>query len=104
MIAYRENRYPTEKTCGSFFQNFSVEEVPVQKNGEKIIHVAFYLDKLKGNLAVGDAIVSPKHANMIENTGSATSNDIIELAGMMRELVKKEYGIVPTPECQLIGF
>ena len=106
IIRHRENKYPVNRTCGSFFQNFKPDELDFEINGEKQIHIAYYLDKLgvKGELAVGGAIVSPKHANMIENTGSATSNDIIELAGMMRELVKKEYGIVPKPECQLIGF
>ncbi len=104
MISYREDRYPTEKTCGSFFQNFSVEEVPVQENGEKIIHVAFYLDKLKGKLSVGDAIVSTKHANMIENKETATSADIAKLARKMQEYVRDNFNIIPKPECQLIGF
>ena len=104
MILYRETRYPTEKTCGSFFQNFSVEEVPLQKNGKKIIHVAFYLDKLKGKLSVGEAIVSTKHANMIENKRKATSADIVKLARKMQEYVNVNFGIIPKPECQLVGF
>ncbi len=104
MISYREDRYPTEKTCGSFFQNFSFKEVQVQENGEKIIHVAFYLDKLKGKLSVGDAIVSTKHANMIENKGNATSADIAKLARKMQEYISDNFKIIPKPECQLIGF
>ncbi len=102
IIRHRENKYPTERTCGSFFQNFSPDEI----NDNKQIHIAYYLDKLgiKGELSVGGAMVSHMHANMIVNTGTATSSDIINLAIKMQELVRKEYGIVPKPECQLVGF
>ena len=102
IIRHRENKYPVERTCGSFFQNFSPEEI----NDNKQIHIAYYLDKLgiKGELSVGGAMVSHMHANMIVNTGAATSADIINLAIKMQELVKDKYGIVPKPECQLIGF
>ena len=41
---------------------------------------------------------------MIVNNGNASSNDIIILAKKMQELVKKKFGIVPKPECILIGF
>ena len=75
-------------------------------NNKKIIYVAYYLDKIgvKGHLRVGDAIVSHQHANMIVNQGNATSTDIITLARTMQELVQKEFGIIPQPECRLIGF
>ena len=106
IIRHRENKYPVKRTCGSFFQNFSPDEINFEINGKKQIHIAYYLDKLgiKGELLVGGAMVSHKHANMIVNTGTATSTDIIILAKRMQALVKKEYGIVPKPECQLIGF
>ena len=106
IIRHRENKYPVERTCGSFFQNFSPDEINFEINGKKQIHIAYYLDKLgiKGELAVGGAVVSHKHANMIVNTGTATSSDIINLAIKMQELVKGKYGIIPKTECQLIGF
>ncbi len=102
IIRHRENKYPIDRTCGSFFQNFSPNEI----NDSKQIHVAYYLDKLgiKGELSVGGAMVSHMHANMIVNTGTATSADIVNLAIKMQELVKEKYGINPKPECQLIGF
>jgi UDP-N-acetylmuramate dehydrogenase len=53
---------------------------------------------------VGDAVVSYQHANMIVNKGNATAQDIITLARTMQQLVYNEYGIIPQPECQLIGF
>jgi len=106
IIRHREKRYPSKFTCGSFFRNFHPDEVTLMSNNKKMIHVAYYLDKIgvKGVLSVGDAIVSYQHANMLVNKGNATSTDIIMLARTMQELVQKQYGIIPQPECQLIGF
>lgn len=106
IIRHREKRYPSKNTCGSFFRNFHDNEVTLMSNGKKMIFVAYYLDKIgvKGQLRIGDAIVSYQHANMIVNQGNATSADIINLARAMQELVQKEYGITPQPECRIIGF
>ena len=106
IIRHRHSRYPNKNTCGSFFRNFLDHEVTLISNGKKMIYVAYYLDKIgvKGQLQVGDAIVSYQHANMLVNQGNATSGDIITLARMMQEMVKKEFGILPQPECRLIGF
>lgn len=106
IIRHRNSRYPTKNTCGSFFRNFHDQEVTLMSNGKKMIFVAYYLDKLgvKGQLQSGGAIVSYQHANMIVNQGNATSADIINLARAMQELVHKNYGIIPQPECRLIGF
>ena len=106
MIRHRAQRYPTSHTCGSFFRNFYEHEVTRMSQGKKLIYVAYYLDKIgvKGELNMGDAIVSYQHANMIVNRGTATSSDIIGLACKMQELVLDQFGILPQPECQLIGF
>lgn len=106
IIRHRVSRYPSKNTCGSFFRNFHENEVTIESNGKKMIFVAYYLDKIgvKGALSVGDAIVSYQHANMLVNRGNATTNDLITLARTMQELVHKEFGIIPQPECRLIGF
>ena len=106
IIRHRASRYPASHTCGSFFRNFLPHEVTVESNGKKMIYVAYYLDKIgvKGQLSIGDAIVSYQHANMLVNRGKASSNDLIMLARTMQQLVKDAYGIVPRPECRLIGF
>ena len=106
IIRHRLKRYPNKGTCGSFFRNFHEEEVSLLSNNKKMIFVAYYLDKIgvKGALSVGDAIVSYQHANMIVNKGKATSQDIIDLARLMQEKVLKEFGIIPQPECRLVGF
>ena len=75
IIRHRVSRYPSKNTCGSFFRNFHDHEVTLVSNGKKMIYVAYYLDKIgvKGQLTVGDAIVSYQHANMLVNRGNATS-------------------------------
>ena len=106
IIRHRAHRYPQVRTCGSFFRNFFPEEVTLKVENKKIIFVAYYLDKIgiKGTLHSGNAIVSAQHANMIVNTGNATSNDIITLAHKMQKLVLDKFSIIPKPECQLISF
>jgi len=106
IIRHRAKRYPTAFTCGSFFRNFYDHEVTLMSHGQKLIYVAYYLDKIgvKGQLSVGDAIVSYQHANMIVNKGKATTYDIIVLAQKMQKMVFDHFGILPQPECRLIGF
>lgn len=106
IIRHRNKRYPNGGTCGSFFRNFHEDEVTVTYHGKKMIFVAYYLDKIgvKGNLYAGGAMVSPQHANMLVNYNHGTSSDIITLARTMQERVYNEFGIMPQPECQLIGF
>ena len=106
IIRQRNSRYPTNRTCGSFFRNFHEHELTQVKNAKPLPFVAYYLDKLgiKGELHVGDAIVSHKHANMIENRENATSNEIIELARTMQKMAYERFGVLPQVECQLLGF
>jgi len=106
MIRTRGQRYPKSHTCGSFFRNFFPEEVTLESAGKKMIYVAYYLDKLgiKGQLSVGDAIVSYQHANMLFNKGAATTQDLITLARTMQQKVFDAYSIIPQPECRLVGF
>ncbi len=106
IIRHRVKRYPSTNTCGSFFRNFHDHEVTLVSNGKKMIYVAYYLDKIgiKGELTIGDATVSYQHANMLVNRGNATSGDIINLVRTMQQLVHDKFGIIPQPECQLVGF
>jgi UDP-N-acetylmuramate dehydrogenase len=106
IMRHRIKRYPISHTCGCFFRNFYDHEVGLEINGKKAVWVAYYLDKLgfKGSSRVGGAIVSSQHANMIVNTGNATSKDIIELAREMQRQVKEKFNLVPKVECQLLGF
>jgi len=52
---------------------------------------------------VGDAEVSPVHANFIVNRGHATSADIIGLVRKIRARVKSARGVDLEPEVLLYG-
>ena len=104
IIRHRLKRYPNGFTCGSFFRNFYPHEVAQQE--KKLIYIAYYLDKIgvKGELSIGGAHVSYQHANMIVHDGTGTTADIIALARTMQAMVQEKFGILPQPECRLLGF
>lgn len=106
IIRHRASRYPSRGTCGSFFRNFYPEEVTLESAGKKLIYVAYYLDKIgvKGALSCGDAIVSYQHANMLVNSGNATTQDLITVARTMQQKVFDQFELLPKPECRLLGF
>jgi UDP-N-acetylmuramate dehydrogenase len=92
-LAMRKSRQPlTRPTAGSVFKG-TPEGVPA----------AVYIDRcgLKGT-RIGDAIVSPKHANWIENLGHARAADVMELINLVRETVKSKDGIELETEVRLL--
>jgi UDP-N-acetylmuramate dehydrogenase len=54
-------------------------------------------------MQVGGARVSSRHANFIENTGSASAEDVQELMSRLQELVMKKFGVALEPEIELVG-
>jgi UDP-N-acetylenolpyruvoylglucosamine reductase len=54
-------------------------------------------------LAVGGARFSPKHANFVENTGSATTADVLAVMAEGRRRVHERVGIELVPEVQVLG-
>jgi UDP-N-acetylmuramate dehydrogenase len=54
-------------------------------------------------LAVGGARLSPKHANFVENTGKATTADILGVMAAARRKVYERFGVVLEPEVQVLG-
>jgi UDP-N-acetylenolpyruvoylglucosamine reductase len=54
-------------------------------------------------LAVGGARFSEKHANFVENTGDATTADVITLMAEGRRRVRERFGVELEPEVQLLG-
>jgi UDP-N-acetylenolpyruvoylglucosamine reductase len=54
-------------------------------------------------LTVGGARFSEKHANFVENTGTATTADVIELMAEGRRRVRERFGVELEPEVQLLG-
>jgi UDP-N-acetylmuramate dehydrogenase len=54
-------------------------------------------------LAVGGARLSPEHANFIENTGKATTADVLAVMAAGRRKVYERFGVVLEPEVQVLG-
>ncbi len=54
-------------------------------------------------LSVGGARFALKHANFIENTGSATTGDVIAVMAEGRRLVAEQFGVELEPEVQTLG-
>ena len=54
-------------------------------------------------LAVGGARFSPKHANFIENTGQASTADVLALMAEGRRVVRERFGVALEAEVQTLG-
>lgn len=54
-------------------------------------------------LALGGARLSPKHANFVENTGSATTADVLAVMAEGRRRVYERFGVELEPEVQVLG-
>jgi UDP-N-acetylmuramate dehydrogenase len=57
---------------------------------------------LKG-YRVGDALISPRHANFIENAGQARAADAIALMVEARRRAHEEFGVILEREVQFLG-
>jgi UDP-N-acetylmuramate dehydrogenase len=58
---------------------------------------------LKGH-RIGDAMVSPTHANFIVNVGQATAVQVVELVALIKKSVRDSNNIDLETEVQFIGF
>ncbi|MEO8198590.1 MAG: UDP-N-acetylmuramate dehydrogenase [Thermoanaerobaculia bacterium] len=81
-----------QANAGSIFKN------PPGEHAGRLLDVA----GMKG-MTVGGAQVSPKHANVIVNTGGATAADVIALMRRMRVAVAEKFAVRLEPEIVLLG-
>jgi UDP-N-acetylmuramate dehydrogenase len=54
-------------------------------------------------VAVGGARFAPKHANFIENTGTASTADVLAVMAEGRRRVQERFGVELEPEVQTLG-
>lgn len=85
------------KTFGSTFKN---PEDPIAEGRTAGLLLA---GAECNGLSVGGARFAPKHANFIENTGSATTADVVALMAEGRRRVAERFGIELEPEVQTLG-
>jgi UDP-N-acetylenolpyruvoylglucosamine reductase len=95
LVARRKDTQPTNKrTFGSVFKN---------PDGELGAGRMLELCGLKG-YRIGGAMISPKHANFIENADGATSADCVALMVEARRRAREEYGVVLEREVVLAAL
>ena len=93
LLDRRAATQPTgQPSCGSTFRN------PPGDHAARLIEAS----GLKG-YRVGGAEVSPKHANFIINTGSATADDIEALIAHVRDEVERQHGVRLQTEVHMVG-
>jgi UDP-N-acetylmuramate dehydrogenase len=94
LVARRKATQPTTKrTFGSVWKN-----PPGDTGAGRMLELC----GLKG-LRVGGALVSPVHANFIENAGGATSADCLAVMAESRRRVREEFGVDLEHEVVLLG-
>lgn len=100
ILSLRESRHPVRgKSAGCFFKNILD---PNEEFGKLPAGRLLEEAGVKG-LSVGGAEVFDKHANMIVNTGKATSKDIRQLADIMKKKVLDKFGLTLEEEVIELG-
>ncbi len=99
ILKRRQLKQPTKSlSAGCFFKNPTGTYKNEAGAAGKLIEQA----GLKGK-RIGDAQISPKHANFIINTQAASANDILALKDLIQESVLKRFGVMLEPEVEIIG-
>ncbi|MEM7648569.1 MAG: UDP-N-acetylmuramate dehydrogenase [Cyanobacteria bacterium P01_A01_bin.70] len=92
-IAQRRSTQPYHlPSCGSVFRNPSSHKAGwlIEQTGLKA-------------LQIGQAQVSPMHANFIVNVGGATAEDVLSLIRSVQDEVQDKWNILLHPEVRLLG-
>ena len=97
----RERRHAAQpqgiKTFGSTFKN------PEDARAEGRSAGLLLAEAGCNGLMLGGARFAEKHANFIENTGTATTADVIAVMAEGRRRVKERFGVELEPEVQTLG-
>jgi len=94
LVARRKATQPTNKrTFGSVFKN-----PPGELGAGRMLELC----GLKG-FALGGALVSPRHANFVENAGDATSEDCLGLLREARRRAHQQFGVDLEHEVVFLG-
>jgi UDP-N-acetylenolpyruvoylglucosamine reductase len=94
LVARRKATQPTNKrTFGSVFKN-----PPGELGAGRMLELC----GLKGH-RIGGALISPMHANFIENAGGATSADCIALMDEARRRAREQFGVELEREVAFVG-
>ncbi len=104
-------KQPWEPSAGSWFKNVndralaeSLPGLPVPLKAAGVVPAAFLSEACgcKG-LRVGQAAISPRHANFIVNLGGATAADLRAVADLMAARVLERFGVALEAEVLCVG-
>ncbi len=102
ILDLRREKHPdinTHPCAGSFFRNIE----PTSK-ADKRQAAGWFLDQAGAKqMRCGGAVVFEKHANIIINTGTATSQDVLTLSKEMAQAVKAKFNLDLIREVQFVG-
>ncbi len=98
ILAERRRKFPRKlPNCGSVFKSSPELFETVGPPGKVIEQCGF-----KGK-RLGDAEVSPLHANFIVNRGAATARDVLQLIREIRSTVMDRFGVAMDAEAKYVS-
>ena len=111
-IKERKNKIPPQPSAGCTFKNIpvtwapqeSLRKIPEEKIKGGKIPVGYLIDQcgLRG-AKIGDAQISPLHANFIVNLGKATARDVYQLINLCKDKVQDKFSLTLEEEIRYLG-
>lgn len=104
-MVYRHESQPQGiKSPGCTFRNISASDAMRIPTPNHTTSAGYLVDHagLKG-LEIGDAQISPVHANFIINRGNASARDVVYLIEQARKKVKEQFGVRLVEEIVRVG-
>lgn len=114
---YRKSHHPLEyPNCGSVFKNIKKPEevakiLHVWPDIQRLVEEKWYGKVSMGYInnrlgfsgyKIGNAQVSKKHANFINNMGDATAKDVLTIIKHIQDMVSETFAIVPEVEVEIV--
>jgi len=114
---YRKMHHPLEyPNCGSVFKNIKkpnevakiVDVWPeirslVKEKWHGKVSMGFVINRLGfSGYTIGNAKVSEKHANFINNIGGATAKDVLTIIKRIQEMTEETFAIIPEVEVEIV--
>lgn len=104
-LNYRNETQPKGASAGCTFRNISLSQALLVPTPNNTTSAGYLIDKagLKGK-RIGNAMISPLHANFILNMGQARADDVIGLVTLIKEEVYKKFSVNLHLEVKKVGF
>lgn len=116
-IDYRSTNHPLDyPNCGSVFKNITdgqqvqkilevypdvADQINTKWHGK--VSMAYLINRLGfSSFKIGQAEVSPKHANFIVNLGNAKAQDVLQIIEAIKFKFQKTFGFTPEVEVEIV--